>query len=133
MSTRRAGHPRRTYHLGVAAANEPPGSANGRAPGRPGPRGTAAEKHRRDLAIYRAQLRGRSAADLARDYDVGGRQAREVVRQMREAADPTHDPSPEEIIARVLLAIEDALGEKRHPAGDLVQPPPLSAAREHIG
>ncbi len=74
-----------------------------------GPKGSAIAKYRRDLGIYREWLEGRSAASLARENDLSDRQVREILRQMREVAEHPRDPSPYEVVDRVLLAAEEVL------------------------
>ena len=108
-AARLGGRCNRTYDWSVA--NKSPEMAGESGARKPGPRGTAIEKHRRDVAIFEAWLRGRSAAGLAREHALSDRQVREILRGMREAAKTTDDPSPEETVDRVLAHAEEAIAD----------------------
>ena len=68
-------------------------------------------KYVRDLNILREYLEGRSAAALARDHNLSDRQVRAIVRAMREAVKSRDDPSPEEVVERVLAHAEEAIAD----------------------
>jgi hypothetical protein len=87
------------------------GSGHGPAARKPGPRGPAAAKYRRDLHIFREYLEGRSGAALAREYGLTARQIRQIVSDMREAATPPAERSPEQIIDEVIVRMEEAMRE----------------------
>ena len=108
-AARLGGRCNRTYDWSVA--NRSPETEGKRGGRKRGPKGTATQKYRRDLAIYRGWLEGRSAAALAREHDLSDRQARAIVRGMKEAAKPARDPSPEEVVERVLAHAEEAIGD----------------------
>jgi hypothetical protein len=76
-----------------------------------GPRGTAIEKYRRDINIFRQHLEGRGAAAIAREHDLSDRQIRQIVSDMREAATPPAERSAEQIIDEVIVRMEEAMRE----------------------